>query len=607
MSNGRENDTPVQQTRSQYPYPLGSKARVLLTSVFGPWAQDDEYGSRSINPMELWHNQVTRVQGPFSVRMFNRSWGLMLIQANIQAPCTILDFPRLERFIEEIRTKRYDVVGIGSITINLLKVKKMCELVRQYLPEATIVVGGHIANIPDLCERIDADHIVCGEGVHWFRRFLGEDPGQPVCHPQIQTGHGTRMLGRILKIAPQDQTATLIPSVGCPQGCNFCITSAMFGGKGKFINFYETGDELFDIMCQLEESMKVRSFFVMDENFLMYRTRALRLLELIETHDKAWGLQVFSSAKVLDSYTIEQLVSLGLSWVWVGLEGEESQYTKLAKVDTFGLVSKLRSHGICVLGSTIIGMENHTPENIDQVIDYAVRHNSDFHQFMLYTPLPGTPLHTELTAAGRMKGECEAPSHDQHGQFRFNYRHSHITDGQETDFLLRAFRRDFEVNGPSVLRRVRTLLQGWKRYKNCPDRRIRDRYARESRELLHPGTAVVAGAKAYYRNTPKLHAKISALLDELCEEFGPRARRAADLAGSYVLEELYQEEQRLADGWTYEPPTFYDQQPCLPPIVPACPGSRTGIRANGEDERDADGAARDACHREEDNKAFNLP
>ncbi|MGZ3809884.1 MAG: hypothetical protein ACXVCE_17500, partial [Bacteriovorax sp.] len=47
----------------QEKHPLGSQARVLLTSVFGPYARDDEYGSRMINPMELYHNQVTRVQG----------------------------------------------------------------------------------------------------------------------------------------------------------------------------------------------------------------------------------------------------------------------------------------------------------------------------------------------------------------------------------------------------------------------------------------------------------------------------------------------------------------------------------------------------------------
>lgn len=69
-------------------HPLGSRAKVLLTSVFGPYAKDDEYGSRAINPMELYQNQVTE------------------------------------------------------------KVRKMCRLVREHLPGATIVVGGHIANLP---------------------------------------------------------------------------------------------------------------------------------------------------------------------------------------------------------------------------------------------------------------------------------------------------------------------------------------------------------------------------------------------------------------------------------------------------------------------------
>src|SRR5690349_21783325 len=89
-------------------HPLASRARVLLSSVFGPYGRDDEYGSRSINPMELYQNQVTRLQGGFSLRMFHRSFGLMMIQANIEAPCTLLDFPTLERFSEEISQQSYD-------------------------------------------------------------------------------------------------------------------------------------------------------------------------------------------------------------------------------------------------------------------------------------------------------------------------------------------------------------------------------------------------------------------------------------------------------------------------------------------------------------------
>ncbi len=540
-------------------HPLGSRAKVLLTSVFGPYAQDDAYGSRVLNPMELYHNQVTRVQGPFSLRMFHRSWGLMLIQANLQAPCTLLDFPTRDRFIEELRNHRYDVIGISSIMPNVLKVEEMCNLVRQYQPDATIIVGGHIANAPDLGERIDADRIVKGEGVRWFRGFLGEDEGQPVSHPHIPSGIGTRSLGCNLKMRSDDVAAALIPSVGCPLGCNFCSTSAMFGGKGKFINFYETGDELFEVMCGLEKAMKVRTFFVMDENFLLHRQRALRLLELMEQHDKSWALYVFSSANALRSYSIDQLVALGISWVWMGLEGENSQYGKLHGTDTTALVRQLQSHGIRVLGSTIIGLEDHTPENIDRVIDYAVRHDTDFHQFMLYTPIPGTPLHAQLSAQGRIRSERECPAADTHGQDRFNYRHPHIRDGLESELILRAFLHDFAINGPSIARVVRTTLAGWKRYKNHPDPRIRRRFAQESSNLPTTYSPVIWAMKQTYRQDPAMRSKMSRLLRELHLEYGLKSRLAAALGGPYVLWRARQEEKRLAQGWTHEPPTFCER------------------------------------------------
>lgn len=535
-----------------------SRTKVLLTSVFGPYAQDDQYGSRRMNPMELYHNQVTREQGPFSLRMFHRSWGLMFIQANIETPCTLLDFPTRDRFIKEIRDNDYDVVGISSIISNVLKVREMCRLVRRHLPHATIVVGGHIANVPDLDSRIDADHIVRGEGVRWFRDFLGEDRDRPYRHPVITSGIGTRNMGVTVKDRPEDIAATVIPSVGCPLGCNFCSTSAMFGGKGKFVSFYETGDELFDIMCRLEEVMGTQSFFMMDENFLLHRKRALRLLELIEENDKAWSLDVFSSANVLRSYTIDQLVRLGVSWVWMGLEGENSQYTKLHGVDARSLVRRLQAHGIRVLGSSIIGLENHTPENIDQVIEHAVGYNTDFHQFMLYTPIAGTPLHDELREKGLMKAPGEYLDGDIHGQSIFNYRHPHIKDGQEAEFIERAFQRDFAVNGPSVARVFRTTLAGWKRYKDHPDPRVRRRFAQEARGLATTYSAAVAAAKMYYRKNPAMRAKMAALLNDLHHEFGVKSRLMSLLGGPYVLRQIRREEKRLAAGWAHEPPTFYE-------------------------------------------------
>jgi len=538
---------------------LGTRAKVLLSSVFGPYAQDDAYGSRKINPMELYQNQVTRTQGAFSLRMFHRSFGLMLLQANIDAPCTLLDFPSQDRFIKELQGCSYDIVGVSAIMPNIGKLKRMCELVRKYQPNATVVVGGHVANKEDVHEIIDADHIVKGDGVQWFRKFLGQDEAAPVRHPVTPSGNGTRIMGVPLSEKAEDTAAILIPSVGCPMGCNFCSTSAMFGGKGKFLNFYETGDELFSVMQGIETKLKTQSFFVLDENFLMHRKRALRLLELMEKNQKSWSLYVFSSARVLKSYTDEQLVGLGISWVWTGLEGEDSRYQKLRKVDTLSFVRHLQSHGICVLGSSIIGMEHHTPENIDQIIDHAVSHDADFHQFMLYTPIPGTPLHAQHKADGTLLPESEFPAADTHGQYRFNYRHQHMRDGREGEYLLNAFRRDFEVNGPSLARLIRTTLNGWQKYKNHPDKRIRSRFALKAKTLRTTYAGAVWAMKKWSRGNEPVGAKMDMLLKRLYREFGWKTRLFAPLAGSYLYHNLKKEEVRLRNGWNYEPHAFYEK------------------------------------------------
>ena len=199
-------------------HPKGTHARVLLSSVFGPYARDDEFGSRSINPMELYHNQVTRAQGSFSLRMFHRSWGLMMIQRNLSAPSTLLDFPTLERFERELTSTQYDIVGISGIIPNFGKVREMCRRVRRLSPNSTIVVGGHVAAIPGLDKLIDADHIVRGEGISWMRRYLGEDPAAPIEHPEILSGFGMRVLGMHMPDNTCDTAATIIPSVGCPHG-----------------------------------------------------------------------------------------------------------------------------------------------------------------------------------------------------------------------------------------------------------------------------------------------------------------------------------------------------------------------------------------------------
>jgi len=76
--------------------------KLLLTSVFGPYGVDDEYGEKE-NKMELFHNQVTREQGIFSYRFNHGSrgsifWLKMLI---CQQQYWISNFNDLNRNLKE--------------------------------------------------------------------------------------------------------------------------------------------------------------------------------------------------------------------------------------------------------------------------------------------------------------------------------------------------------------------------------------------------------------------------------------------------------------------------------------------------------------------------
>jgi len=539
------------------PHPKGSNARILLSSVFGPYAQDDEFGSRSINPMELYHNQVTRAQGPFSLRMFHRSWGIMMIQHNISAPCTVLDFPTRQAFAAELKSNSYDVVGISSIIVNVGKVREMCRMARELSPGSTILVGGHVTATPGIERIVDADHFVRGEGIAWMREYLGEDPSAPIQHPPIVSGFGTRAFG--LRIpAGGDTAATIIPSVGCPMGCNFCTTSAFFGGKGKVINFYEGGEELFQVMCEAEARLNANSFFIMDENFLLQRKRAMELLDLMKQGDKSWAFYVFSSANAIRKYTMQELVELGISWVWLGLESPKSSYSKLDGADTLKLTRELRSHGIKALGSTIVGLEHHTPANIREEIEFAVSHDTDFHQFMLYTPVPGTPLYSQIRDEGRL---LDVDPADIHGQYKFNFEHAAISRDESKTFLDWAFWRDFERNGPSLYRIARTTFEGWMRYKNCPDLRVRKRFEWEVKKLKNAYAATLWAMEHKLRKTNQaISDKIALLRAEIEREFGARSKLAASLFGPLLLWASAREEKRLAAGKTYEPPTIIERR-----------------------------------------------
>ena len=504
------------------------RKRILLSGVFGPFGVDDAYG-RKENIMELFHNQVTKAQGPASFRFHHRSFGLYFLAANVDADVTVLDFPSRRRFIREIK-KGYDIVGISFITPNFIKAREMARLVRLHAPHSKIVLGGHGAAIEGLERLIDCDEIARGEGIRWLRSFLGQDPEAPVFHPALPSAQLMKIFGVPLF---GKSASLLVPGLGCVNGCKFCCTSHFFGRT--YTPYLATGKELFETACRIADERKNNDFFVMDENFLKDRERALELLECIERERKPYTFGIFSSAETLHSLgDLDALVRLGVQFVWIGVESKRDTYTKNRGTDFHEVIRELRRRGIAVMASAILFLEHHDPKSIWEDIDYAVSLEPDYLQFMQLGPMPGTALHDAYLRAGKMLEDV--PYSERHGQDQIWFRHPEFTRASSRAFLKAAFQRDYRHGGASLLRNIDTVLRGYRYALEHTDPRVRRRaetfvLLRQMRLFL-PAARLLAANRVTADMAKRLESEYRAL-------FGRRsAKDLAAIAGVTFLAAL---------------------------------------------------------------------
>jgi hypothetical protein len=256
---------------------------------------------------------------------------------------------------------------------------------------------------------------------------------------------------------------------------------------------------------------------------------------------------------------MRQLVELGVAWVWMGFESQQSGFPKLKDTDTLALTRELQSHGIRVQGSTIVGMEHHTPDNMKEEIQYAVAHDADCHQFMLYTPVPGTPLHAEMEADGRMLDDIDLA--DIHGQYKFNFKHAHISRDESKSWLDWAFQHDFDVNGPSLFRMMRTMFEGWKRYGQDGDVRVRARFAAEAGKLRQGYGAALWAMEKYLRGSnQQVSEKIRDLRKSIERDLGGLSGLLDRVIGPVLLWSARREAAAFPMGRPLEPETFVDRR-----------------------------------------------
>jgi hypothetical protein len=426
--------------------------RLLLCGVVKPYGIKDDT-SEPLCTMELLNNQVTREQGIHSPRSSNPSFALFLLAENINVPTTVLDFPDWKEFTREIDSGTYTHIGISFIVPNVLKAAQMARYVRAHSPKTKILLGGHGTSIPGIRGLVECDEICRGEGIVWLRKYFGEEEERPCIHPVVPSAVNSYVYGAPI----MGKAGIIIPGVGCQNSCRFCATSHKF--DRKYTPFLRTGRDIFDACRKTEEKLGVDDFGLMDENFCKSPERARDLMEEMEQNRKAYTFSIFSSAEAITQLGIDFLVRIGVNFVWIGVESKHDLFEKTRGIDLHDLINGLQAHGISVLASSILFLENHDKETIHEDIDWAIGLESDLMQFMELGPSPGTRLYQEYEAEGKIIRGIPWPK--QHGQDEIWFRHPHFSLSESAEYLRDAFIKKYHMHGPSVLNMAKTALHGF--------------------------------------------------------------------------------------------------------------------------------------------------
>ena len=321
-----------------------------------------------------------------------------------------------------------DLVGISTITSTARRAYVMADAIREHgLP---VVMGGpHVTFLADEA-LTHSDYVVRGEGEGPLPMLMdalrsgGDLSAIPnlsyrnangeVCHndltyraddldalpyPDFDLVVGwdrARGFGPV-RVMP------VMTSRGCPYGCKFCSVIGMFGRKMRYRSVE-------NVVGELRQRLDVGThIFFYDDNFTASKKRAKKLITEMGglfTGGSHWSTQVRTDVGK-DPELMDMMAASHCTHVYIGFESVSPE--ALAAMDkkqdiddVYRAVRELHARKIDIHGMFVFGFDTDTAPALRATTRFAVKSGIMSAQFLILTPLPGTPLYDELAADGRL-------------------------------------------------------------------------------------------------------------------------------------------------------------------------------------------------------------
>ena len=442
-------------------------SEVLLTTPVGPY--DSHYYNHSLT--DVMDQRFSRGCGIFTMRGHIHINFAHVLAQNIEAPTVFLEYPSWDDFEAEV-SKRPAFIGINGFHNQRDVVVEMCKRARQLSPQSTILLGGWagigVKNLmPEEEWKLFADDICEGEGVAFLREKLGED----TCKP-IDVTHLPKCAAAIpwLEPHPQGDMGTIVASLGCPHGCDFCGTTHMYSRRR--LRLLKADTVFAEMKRYFRDDPNLISVNLIEEDSFADKRFIRRLSELVQ-NDEEFGLErlnffCLSANTSLSRFDFDDILKTGVSSIFIGVESKFAPGEGYKKRDGRSIEETFRElhrRGISTIGAWMLGFDFQTRENVEEDLNSFIALEPTFQQLTRLFPFPGTTLWRNVVEEGRIDPQ-KVPT----GAISFfgggGMEPKHFYDHEVMAIIERGYVQLYETWGACLFRQWKVQLNG---YEYCVD------------------------------------------------------------------------------------------------------------------------------------------